>query len=173
MPQGICMEKQIAVLQKIFSDLDKTFGTNHAKIFGCLLQKTHRTASEIVEQTGVYKSIAYRILSQLVQRGYVKCAFTKPKVYYPESPAKILDRLVKERVKILESKKPELLQLLPLCSDSDKTAAEYVLRFENGQAKLIDKINNVIVKDLTEIEMIKRKLEGLAKQRVEQLVAYK
>lgn len=84
-----------------------------SKVYGALLELGVSTIGPILEKSGITKSIIYRILDKLIQKGLVSYIIKeKTRHYQAERPEKLLDYL-EEKEKDIEKTKEKIRDFLP------------------------------------------------------------
>lgn len=84
-----------------------------SKVYGALLELGISTIGPILEKSGITKSIIYRILDKLIQKGLVSYIIKeKTRHYQAERPEKLLDYL-EEKEKDIEETKEKIHDFLP------------------------------------------------------------
>ncbi len=84
------------------------FGEQEAKIYLALLKKGQSVASEISKEAKINRSVSYKLLDGLVEKGIVGYVIKNNVKYFSATDPKNLIKVLKEKQKILESVVPAL-----------------------------------------------------------------
>lgn len=99
--RGGTMKEEETLLMQVYSDLIDGFGTNHAKVYFCLLSSEVKTAKQIMDETGICKATGYAVLKELINGGLIRCSNTTPRNYFILDPVKVFTQKVEEQKKKL------------------------------------------------------------------------
>ena len=164
------MDQDALELKKVFNDLIKGFGLNHARLYYTLISSEVKTAKQLIEETSVNQATTYAILRELLKWELIKHSNTNPTSYYIDNPMKTFEQQVKKKEKIINTKRKQLENLI--ASDTDETE-KYLIKIGKGQqTKLVNVLTKKEIKYRGELMRIRESLDRMMRDAPEKEKRY-
>src|SRR3989338_10249141 len=96
-------------------------------------------------------SRTYKVLNELISKELVTISSTIPAQYALANIEKSCQKWVQKRIKQLE-KLPETARQLTLVESQEVDSMQYLVQIKGKEVKLINKLNNTVVKDVYELK---------------------
>ena len=152
------MKEEESLLIQVYSDLIDGFGTNHARVYFCLLSSEVKTARQIMDGTGICKATVYAVLKELINCGLIRCSNTTPRNYFILDPVKVFTQKVEERKRKLLKRLRKLEKVIENGTAEDDE--EFLIKIGRGkQTKLINLKTKEQIKNRGEALQVKKYLE--------------
>ena len=124
-------------IREIFRDVIPGFGVNHAKVYYCLLSSEPKSGKQIINETGICKSIAYSALKELVNAGVICRNNCRPTIFFTKDPMETYENIARQKSMELEK---GLRKLGKIIEDDSQNENERILVVigKGKQTKLIN-----------------------------------
>ena len=122
-------------LVEAFKGVLNGFGVNHARTYSCLLSSAAKNCGEIIQDSGVCKSITYLVLKDLLEWGLVSRNNCSPASYFAVDPINAFGLLRKGKEKSFEE---SLVKLSDVIAESSGIEQGILVVGKGTQTKLIN-----------------------------------
>ncbi len=149
-------------IRRVFEGLIVVFGSNHARVFKCLLSTEAKTAKQIIDETMVYRAVVYRTLKDLLRHGLIKTTPSSPALFFVEKPVQKTRVLINKKKRELDKKVKELKKIIN--NATSLSGEEYLIMINGGQKKLINKKTKQTFLDEYELKELRKVIDEKIKQ---------
>ena len=123
------------MLHDLFRHVYPDFTLNHVLVYRCLWRVEPLSGEKVIGETGLSRTLAYRLLAELVVSGLVKKTRFKPVGYYAENPSKTFYSKAETIVSKLRKGREQLKKIVD--NSSSLSDEEYLIKLDGGQTKII------------------------------------
>ncbi|BBD73447.1 hypothetical protein HS1genome_1836 [Sulfodiicoccus acidiphilus] len=110
-----------------------------ASVLAYLMEHGSATAKDMISGLSIHQPQLYNVLASLVRKGFVNVQESKPKLYVPERPSVILERLERE----YSRRKKSILEALSKGSGDNPTRRNLIW-VTRGMESVIDNSNSLV-----------------------------
>jgi len=172
---GVSLDPDVDVVVDYYKHLFPDFSLPHFLVYKLLWRIEPLPVEQIIQETGLSKTTAYKVLRDLALCGLVNKTNYSPVAYYALDPLKAYNSQLKKTLTKLEKGANKLEALI---QNSTSLSGElYLVKRDGGQQKLIMKQNRGLLNNTQQLLEIKKAVEEQIREvdnmRLRRAIAYK